>query len=201
MENKIQALADKLYQDGLSKGKEEGERLLAKAREEADALKRQAEKQAQEIVEKARKDAEDLKNNTLTELKITSRQMVSALKQELENKLLEKVVTPGVHSAMEQQQFMQELILKAVTAFKPDNRAFELQVILPEAERNRYDAFLKELTGGVLKEGLTVSFSGRLQGGFAIENKQGGYLLRFTEEDFIALFGEYARPKLKQLLF
>ena len=29
MQNKLQELTDKLYQEGLSKGKEEGERILA----------------------------------------------------------------------------------------------------------------------------------------------------------------------------
>ncbi len=201
MENKIQALADKLYQDGLGKGKEEGERLLAQAKEQARQIQEEARRKAEEIVEKARKEAEDLKNNTLTEVKITSRQMIATLKQELENKLLDKVVAPGIHSAMEQQEFMQELILKALSAFKSDGKAPDLRLLLPEADRARYDAFLKDLTGSVLKEGLSVSFSGDLQGGFRLEDKQGGYMLSFTEEDFMALFGEYARPRLKQLLF
>lgn len=201
MENKIQALADKLYQEGLGKGKEEGERLLAQAEQQARQLREEAGRKAEEIVEKARKEAEDLKNNALTEIRITSRQMISALKQEVENKLMEKVVEPGVHSAMEQQQFMQDLIGKAVAAFNPEKTGTELALILPEADRNRYDAFLKDLTGGTLKEGLSVTFSGNLQGGFRIENRQGGYILSFTEDDFLALFKEYARPKLKQLLF
>lgn len=201
MENKIQALADKLYHEGLGKGKEEGERLLAQAGEQARLLQEEARRKADEIVEKARKEAEDLKNNALTEIKITSRQMISTLKKEVEEQLMNQTVVPGVHSAMEQQAFMQELILKAVSSFASGNQVPDLQLILPESDRNRYDAFLKDLTGNVLKEGLSVSFSGDLQGGFKVENRQGGYLLRFTEEDFLALFKEYARPKLKQLLF
>ncbi|MCM1041237.1 MAG: hypothetical protein NC396_02255 [Bacteroides sp.] len=201
MENKIQALADKLYQDGLGKGKEEGERLLAQAKEQARQLQDEARRKADEIIEKARKEAEDLKNNALTEIKITSRQMIATLKKEVEEQLMGKVVDPGVRSAMEQQQFMQELILKAVSAFASGSQAPDLRLILPESDQAAYDAFLRELTGNTLKEGLSVSFSGDMQGGFKIENRAGGYLLSFTEEDFLALFKEYARPKLKQLLF
>ena len=47
--NKLQELTDKLYNDGLSKGREEGERLLEEARS-----------QAGEIIAKARKEAEDI---------------------------------------------------------------------------------------------------------------------------------------------
>lgn len=201
MENKIQALTDKLYQEGLSKGKQEGERLLAQAEEQSRTLQEEARRKADEIIEKARKEAEDLRNNALTEIKITARQMISTLKNEVEEQLMNKVVQPGIHSAMEQQGFMQDLILKAVSTFASGNQVPDLQLILPEADRAKYDAFLKDLTGNVLKEGLSVAFDGDLQGGFKIENREGGYLLRFTEDDFLTLFKEYARPKLKQLLF
>ncbi len=202
MENKIQVLTDKLYQDGLSKGKEEGERLLAKAKEEAGRLREEAVRQAAEIVEKARREADDLKNNALTEIKITARQMLSSIKQEVENGLMNKVVEPGIRSAMEQQAFMQELILKAIACFQPEKRnGLDLTLLLPESDREKYNAFLKDLIGGTLKDGLQINFDGDLQGGFRILNKQGGYMLSFTEEDFAALFKEYARPRIKQLLF
>ena len=38
MGNKLQELTDKLYNEGLSKGKEEGEALLAKANEQAEMI-------------------------------------------------------------------------------------------------------------------------------------------------------------------
>ena len=36
MQNKLQELTDKLYNEGLSKGKQEGEEILAKAKVQAD---------------------------------------------------------------------------------------------------------------------------------------------------------------------
>ena len=49
MENKLQELTDKLYNEGLSKGKTEGEAFLAKAREEAASIVAAAEKEAADI--------------------------------------------------------------------------------------------------------------------------------------------------------
>ena len=118
MENKLQALTDKLYQDGLSKGKEEGERLLQEAKAQASRIVESAQEQAKEIVEKARKEAEDLKNNTLTEIKITSRQMISTLKEEVENHLIRRSLAPALHSAMEQVEFVQLVIVKAMECFR-----------------------------------------------------------------------------------
>ena len=38
MQNKLQELTDKLYEEGLSKGKEEGARILEDARQEAERI-------------------------------------------------------------------------------------------------------------------------------------------------------------------
>ena len=202
MENKLQALTDKLYQDGLSKGKEEGERLLQEAKAQASRIVESAQEQAKEIVEKARKEAEDLKNNTLTEIKITSRQMISTLKEEVENHLMQRSLSPALHSAMEQVEFVQLVIVKAMECFKPaEHNGLSLELLLPEDYRNRFDKFLEGQLGADLKAGLEVKFDGELKGGFKIVNKTEGYQLSFTEEDFMALFEEYARPRIKQLLF
>lgn len=202
MENKLQALTDKLYQDGLSKGKEEGERLLQEAKAQASRIVESAQEEAKEIVEKARKEAEDLKNNTLTEIKITSRQMISTLKEEVENHLMQRSLAPALHSAMEQVEFVQLVIVKAMECFKPaEHNGLSLELLLPEDYRNRFDKFLEGQLGADLKAGLEVKFDGELKGGFKIVNKTEGYQLSFTEEDFMALFEEYARPRIKQLLF
>ena len=46
MQNKLQELTDKLYQEGLSKGKEEGERILAEAKAQAEKILAEAKAQA-----------------------------------------------------------------------------------------------------------------------------------------------------------
>ena len=54
MQNKLQELTDKLYNEGLSKGKQEGEELLAKAKAQVD-----------EMIAKAQAEAADAFNNGL----------------------------------------------------------------------------------------------------------------------------------------
>ena len=46
MENKIQELADKIYQEGVEKGNAEARKLVQQAREEAEAVVADARKQA-----------------------------------------------------------------------------------------------------------------------------------------------------------
>ena len=50
MENKIQELTDKIYREGVEKGNEEAQRLIANAQEEAKKIIEDARKEAESIV-------------------------------------------------------------------------------------------------------------------------------------------------------
>ena len=57
MENKLQELTNKLYEEGLTKGRSDAERLVADAQAKADAIVRGAEEKAAAVVEEARRKA------------------------------------------------------------------------------------------------------------------------------------------------
>ncbi len=65
MENKLQELTNKLYQEGLAKGKDQAEEIIAKAKEEAEAIVKKAKKEATWMVERAEKEAAEHKENKL----------------------------------------------------------------------------------------------------------------------------------------
>ena len=58
MQNKLQELTDKLYNEGLSKGKQEGEEILAKAKVQAEEIIAKAKAEAEEKL-KANKELMD----------------------------------------------------------------------------------------------------------------------------------------------
>ena len=55
MQNKLQELTDQLYNEGLAKGREEGERLLEEARAEASRTVADANRKAEELADVADK--------------------------------------------------------------------------------------------------------------------------------------------------
>lgn len=81
MENKLQELTDKLYNEGLSKGKAEGEVLLAKAKSDAAEIVAAAEKEAKEIIAKAEKQAADYKTKVAGDLKMAASQSIQATRK------------------------------------------------------------------------------------------------------------------------
>ena len=70
MENKLQQLTEKLYNEGLSKGRAEAEAIRAKAHADAERIVAEAQDKARAIAAQAEKSAEQLKTNTENEVKL-----------------------------------------------------------------------------------------------------------------------------------
>lgn len=98
MENKLQELTDKLYNEGLSKGKKEGEEILANARKEAADIVAAAQKEADEIRAKAEKEAADFKVKVTGDLKMAASQSIQATKKDIEDLVVFKMNAAAVES-------------------------------------------------------------------------------------------------------
>ena len=83
MENKLQQLTQKLYDEGLEKGRAEADKLVADAKAEARKIVAEARAEAEEIVKKAEAKAEDVSKNTMTEISLAGKQAVGRIKSEI----------------------------------------------------------------------------------------------------------------------
>ena len=116
--DKLQELTQKLYEQGLSKGKEEGEALLSQARKEADELIKKAREEATAIVEKARKEAADYKTKVEGDVKMASIQALQATRAGIENMVVAKAVAP-VKEQLAGTAFLKEIITAVAKNFSP----------------------------------------------------------------------------------
>ena len=201
MQNKLQELTDKLYNEGLSKGKQEAEQMMANAKNEAAQIIAQAKEQAQEILAKAQNDAAELKSKTENDVKMASLQAFTAVKQQIESVITAKTLAPA-KAAVAETEFLKEIVKAIVTAFNPQNSdSVALDIILPAEKQAELEQFAKEQLSKICSAGVDVQFSKGVQGGFKIAPKGEGYMLSFTDKDFENIIAEYLRPKTKELLF
>ncbi len=202
MENKLQELTEKLYNEGLSKGKQEAEELINAAQKEAEQIITKANEQAKDIIIKAEKDAQELKAKTSNDVKMASTQAFSNFKRQIEQAIISKACDAQTTSALNSQEFLQTIILSIIKAFDPQNSEPQsLDLILPEAKQKEMDAFIKNEISSITKNPITVKFNKNFESGFKIGPSQQGYLISFTDNDFKVLISEYLRPKTKMLLF
>ena len=200
MQNKLQELTDKLYNEGLAKGKQEGEEILAKAKVQAEEIVAKAKAEAAAIVAAANKEAEDLKTKVQGDLKMAASQSVAATKKDIETLVVAKMTEGDVKAALTSAEFLKEVVLAVAKGFNAEEPV-DLEVVLPESLKKELEPFVAKELATVLKGGVEASFTKKIAGGFTIGPKDGGYFISFTEETFNALISEYLRPATKKILF
>ena len=198
--DKLQELTQKLYEEGLAKGKQDGEALLQKAQSEAEGIVKQAQEEAEAILAKARKDAEDFKVKVEGDVKMAAQQAVQATRTDIENLVVSKVVDGTVDKALSNEDYIKGIITAVAQKFSADEPA-DLSLVLPESLKSALEPFVKNELGKLLGKGIDASFSKKVAGGFKIGPKDGGYFVSLTDDTFKDLIGSYLRPATKKLLF
>lgn len=200
MQNKLQELTDKLYNEGLSKGREEGEALLAKAKSQAADIVAEAEKKAAEIMSRAEKEAEAYKVKVAGDLKMAASQSVQATRKDIEDLVVLKMTGAATEKALSDEAFVKEVIKAVAEKFNAET-AMDLNLVLPESLKSSLEPFVKNELSTILKGQVNASFSKKIAGGFTIGPKDGSYFISLTDETFKELISEYLRPATRKLLF
>lgn len=197
--DKLQELTQQLYNEGLSKGKEEGEAILAQAKAQADEIVKNAQAQAASIIEKAQKEAADYKVKVEGDVKMAAVQALQATRAGIENLIVAKATEP-VKEALSEEAFLKEVITAVAQRFSTQEST-DLTLVLPEKLQKNLEPFVKAELAKTIGKEVEASFSKKMGGGFKIGPKDGSYFISLTEESFRELIGEYLRPTTKKILF
>ncbi|TCK04920.1 ATPase [Marinobacterium mangrovicola] len=183
----VEALIDRLRQQGVDKGQEEAAQLIAEAQHRADWLIEQAEQEAKQIRDKAMADAERLRKGGEDALKIAARDVQLLLREALGRVFADRVRIL-VSEQLDDAEFMQSLLREVVCAVR-DNAELDsksVEVLLPaqfvgidELRRNpnayregKLSNFVQQLLAEQLREGVSFDIG-----------DQRGLVLRFEGED------------------
>lgn len=200
MSNKLQELTDRLYNEGLSKGKEEGEILLFKARKEADEIIANARKQAEDIVTESENRAAQLKEKAESDIKMASEQALMATKKDIENLLVNALCAEETEKVLSEEKFLKEIILAVAQKFSTQ-QSEDISLVLPASLKSMLEPWVSTELKKALKKEISVDFSKKIKGGFSIGPQNGSWYISMSDESFKALISEYLRPVTKKLLF
>ncbi len=200
MHTKLQELTDKIYNEGIQKANDEAEAILAKAKKEAEEIVANGNAEAEKTIKNAEKNAEEINRNMQAEMKLSSAQALSALKQQVSGLITLNVVEPSMKEVFADVKYLQDVIQTVVKGWVKTGD-FDLNVILPVNDQKELETFFKNSLATEMNKGVEVTFDGSLVSGFKIGPKDGSYIISFTEEDFNNFFKAYLRPKTVELLF
>ncbi len=194
--DKIQEITSKLYAEGIEKGKEEANKIVAEAKVLRDQIVEEAKKEAEQIVVSAKKETHEWKSNTESELKLFASQAAEALKSEITNLVTGKLSASNVKAALEDKTFMQKLITELVQNWSKNET---LTIGVENSEELKQ--YISENAKYLLDRGLKIESVNGLKTSFILSPEDGSYRVKFGEEEFIEYFREFLRPQIQKLLF
>ncbi len=199
MNEKLQELTNKIYQEGLEKGKNKAEEIVLSAKSEAEQILISAGKEAILIKENAAKEAELLRKNTESELKMSSKQAFAAVKQKIADILVDETVNESAADAFKDLEFVKSLMLKMAENWdKIETEGKDVMFFLSDKEQKELESFLKAKIVTKIKGGLEIDFEEGIKSGFKIGPKDGSYKLSFTDKDFSHFFKTFLRPRIRK---
>jgi V/A-type H+-transporting ATPase subunit E len=199
--NKLQELTQKLYSDGLERGRAEADRLVAEAKEAAAKILADAKAEAEAIVKGAEDRAEDVAKNAMTEISLAGRQALTKIKAELAEAVIMKTTGAAVKAATMDATFVKDMLLAMANNWTASTVDVSLKALLPEEKRAELDAVMQSSAAELAKAGIEVGYTKDIKTGFKLGEKDGGYYIAFTDESFDALLKEYLREKVSNILF
>ncbi len=163
MDNKkLDQLTQKLYDEGLEKGRAEADRLVSAAKEQAEKVLAEARAQAADIVRQAEAKAEDVSKNTMTEIALAGKQAVAKIKSEIASAIVVRATGEDVNAAGMDAAFIKEMLVAVAKNWNgADAGKVSLQALLPEGEREKLDAAMAAQAKALLDAGVEVGYSKR----------------------------------------
>mgnify|MGYP000492404438 CR=1 FL=1 len=192
----IDTLTEKIYKEGIEQAESEARMILEKAQEDAKKIIEEAKENAVKVLEHAEREAKELKQNTLTDIRLAGNKATSSLKQEIKTLVKAKVFDEQIKETFLERDFVKELML-LVGKGNADNID---KIILPESFKRDFESFYQSSVSNVLPE-IKVDFDKKLSNGFRFEASDSGYLITFTDEDFIEFFSPFLNAQTRRILF
>ena len=196
MDSQIQALTEKVYQEGVLKGEQEAAKILAAANAQAEQVERDARTRAEQIIAEAQRSASELKSNTERELKLNASKLIEATKASIVDVLAGRIAGDSVQALTANPELLQRVVLEIA-------KGFDLKhgVEITSSQAEELKAYFAQNAKALLEEGLTIKQVAGKATQYTIRPQNGSFKGEIGEQEFVELFKSILRPQLAQELF
>jgi V/A-type H+-transporting ATPase subunit E len=210
----VQALIDRLREEGVETGRAEADRLVADARDRAAAILADAREEAEAIRAEARDDAAAEKRAADQAMKLAARDTVLSLKQDMAQRFAQEVKRL-VTLEMKDRAFLRRLILEVAARTAEEVPEGEpARAVLPreavgveelrakpeEAREGTLAHHVLGLSREMLRAGVELSADGEQEAGIRLKLTERDMEIDLTDEAVAALLLRHLLPRFRALL-
>lgn len=196
MDNKVQELANKIYQEGVQKASSEAEEILTKAQSQSEKILCDAKEQATRLVQDAEKKAAEVKENAEAELRLGTNQAIEALRTQVTDMINEQVIKTSIDKA-----FADPALLYGIVKDMATQWAKGQDVVVKTEDAAKLEEFFKNEIKETLEHGIRIDQVSGKAHSFEIMPQNGSYKVVVGKEAFAEYFKDFLRPKLRAFLF
>ncbi len=212
----VEALIERLRDEGVASGRRQADELIVEARHESEKILAEARREAEAILRQARGEAEMIRNAGEEALRTAMRDTVLKMKGHLSTRFSEEI-RRLVAAEMAQEAFLERLILEVAGRARRDagiDRAEQVEILLPEdvvglEELRRHPEKLREgslahfvltVANRLLRDGVELRSSDRLEGGIRIGLQGGEIQVDLTPDKVAEVLLEHLHPRFRAIL-
>lgn len=210
----VDALIDKLRNDGVAAGQADAEKLRADANAEAAKILAEAKREADDYQKNARAEADSYRAAGEEALNTAMRDAVLTMKAGLTDRFREDVERL-VTKEMADPELLKQMILEVVgRAAKGANLDGKMQVILPskvatqedikqnadDIQSGKLTKYVLGLTADMLREQVELHASDDTQDGIRVRAEDQGVVLDLTDKAVASLLMEHLQPRFRAVL-
>lgn len=199
MSENLQALLEKINEEGVKSGEEKGRAIETKARESAERIINDAKIKAEKIMEDAKKESDKLKSSAETAIKHAARDLMLSLKQEIKA-LFAKAVSLEINNALTSEQIAAILADLIKSYIEKGGNINDVSVLIKKDDLDKLkDTFISKLQEK-LKARLEFKTASNINSGFYITFDKGKSSFDFSEEGLLEALSAYLNPELEKIL-
>jgi V/A-type H+-transporting ATPase subunit E len=210
----VEALIERLRNEGISSGRTEAEKIVKNARAEAQTVLSKAKEEADQIVSRARTEAEKLEKAGRQALEVAARDTTLDLKNRLSERAAHELQRL-VGEELQRQEILEKLILEVAGQAREKaigNGAVE--ILLPEKlvslddiakdpahlQSEPLGRFAELVARNMLRQGVTLTSSANVKAGIKVRLTEKGIDLELGDKAIADLLLQHLQPRFRALL-
>jgi V/A-type H+/Na+-transporting ATPase subunit E len=197
----VEDLIDRLKTDGVVKGKQEAEAILADAKRQSMTILDAARREADEIVTAAKGEAERICKTSTQALQLAGRDALLKLREsfqlQFENRL-RKLVT----AELQDPAILSKMILEVAGKSRPEGSGESVEVLLPAdaAGNDPLESYVAGLTGQMLRDGVSFGVGDDVAAGVRVRLAGKDVEVDLSDESLAGFLARFLVPRFRHIM-